>query len=417
MRVRIHRGARQIGGNCVEIEHDGSRLILDLGLPLDADEANAVALPDIPGIGLPDDGRLAGLIISHSHADHWGLLGRVKGPVPLAMGKEAHAIVRASAPFQKNSQPIPDLFHPLHHQRRMQLGAFGVTPYLVDHSAYDSYALLIEAGGRSVFYSGDFRAHGRKGTLFPRLTAQPIAPVDALLLEGTTLGREDKPMPAETDLEAVALDFMRATKGVVLAAFSAQNIDRYVTFFRAALRSGRSFVIDPYLAEVIRTIGNPKIPGVGSDRICVHTPKRMAAKLRRNGHHELRERYRGIDISLAAIAQAPGKFVMLFRDSMIGEVAACANFLKGAGVIYSMWPGYLDRSRHRLDRWSEANGLGFAIIHTSGHADIESLESLVAALRPGKLVPIHTERPELYARLSPSVCMLPDGEWLDLAAD
>jgi ribonuclease J len=35
MRARIHRGANEIGGSCVELESGGARLVLDIGLPLD----------------------------------------------------------------------------------------------------------------------------------------------------------------------------------------------------------------------------------------------------------------------------------------------------------------------------------------------------------------------------------------------
>ena len=35
MRICIHRGTREIGGTCVEIESQGKRLVLDVGLPLD----------------------------------------------------------------------------------------------------------------------------------------------------------------------------------------------------------------------------------------------------------------------------------------------------------------------------------------------------------------------------------------------
>ena len=38
MKVCIQRGTKQIGGTCVEIESDGKRLVLDVGLPLDADD-------------------------------------------------------------------------------------------------------------------------------------------------------------------------------------------------------------------------------------------------------------------------------------------------------------------------------------------------------------------------------------------
>ena len=50
MRVRIHRGTREIGGNCIEVESDNKRLVLDVGRPLDADPAAEVPLPEVPGL-------------------------------------------------------------------------------------------------------------------------------------------------------------------------------------------------------------------------------------------------------------------------------------------------------------------------------------------------------------------------------
>ena len=55
----------------------------------------------------------------------------------------------------------------------VEIGPFRVTPYLVDHSAFDAYSLLVEADGKRVFYSGDFRGHGRKGKLFEAMVTRP----------------------------------------------------------------------------------------------------------------------------------------------------------------------------------------------------------------------------------------------------
>ena len=43
---------------------------------------------------------------------------------------------------------VPNVSFELSDRKALQIGPFIVTPYLVDHSAYDAYALLIEAGGR-----------------------------------------------------------------------------------------------------------------------------------------------------------------------------------------------------------------------------------------------------------------------------
>ena len=37
MRACIHRGSKQIGGSCVEVISSGKRMLIDFGLPLDAD--------------------------------------------------------------------------------------------------------------------------------------------------------------------------------------------------------------------------------------------------------------------------------------------------------------------------------------------------------------------------------------------
>jgi len=58
---------------------------------------------------------------------------------------------------------------------------YRITPFLVDHSAYDAYGLLVESDGKRLFYSGDLRAHGRKATLFELLVAKPPKNIDALL--------------------------------------------------------------------------------------------------------------------------------------------------------------------------------------------------------------------------------------------
>jgi len=73
MRACIYRGSRQIGGSCVEVESDGQRVVVDLGLPLDAEEDKQKYLPQIPGLNGGDPSLLA-ILVSHPHLDHFGWL-------------------------------------------------------------------------------------------------------------------------------------------------------------------------------------------------------------------------------------------------------------------------------------------------------------------------------------------------------
>jgi ribonuclease J len=45
LEVRIHRGAHEIGGNCVELRHGQDTLILDIGKPLSTTWDAVVLLP------------------------------------------------------------------------------------------------------------------------------------------------------------------------------------------------------------------------------------------------------------------------------------------------------------------------------------------------------------------------------------
>ncbi len=99
MRASIHRGADEVGGSCVEVEsNSGDRLVLDLGLPLSADPSEEVALPTIEGLD-GGDPTLRGVLVSHGHPDHYGLIGSISREVPLYMGEAASRILREASFF------------------------------------------------------------------------------------------------------------------------------------------------------------------------------------------------------------------------------------------------------------------------------------------------------------------------------
>lgn len=72
----------------------------------------------------------------------------------------------------------------LKHRQPFDVGRFRVMPFLNDHSAFDAYSMLIGAGGRRLFYTGDIRGHGRKKDIFAELLRDPPSDVDVLLMEG-----------------------------------------------------------------------------------------------------------------------------------------------------------------------------------------------------------------------------------------
>ena len=417
MRIRIHRGTKEIGGTCIEMEAQGKRIALDVGLPLDAPddvEAHKSLLPQVPGFREPDQ-SLLGVLISHPHMDHYGLARYIRPEVPVYIGQGAHAVMKAASSYVPNGTAFTDPNF-IADRTPIEIGPFRVTPYLVDHSAFDAYHLLVEADGKRVFYSGDFRAHGRKRELFEAMVARPPKDIEVLLMEGTTIGRTgtDEGFATEDDLETEFVQAFKETKGLHFVWTSSQNIDRLVTIFRAAKRTGRLLLIDLYTAVVLEATGRDSIPQANWDEVRVYIPHRQQVFIKEKelfddlGRHEKNRVY---GKHLPGLA---GRAVMLFRPMAMSDHGVDA-VLDGAGFTYSMWQGYLkERGSLRVLKWLEDHGVHRQTIHTSGHASVADLKRLAAALTPRTLVPIHSFETSRFGEFFESVVRKDDGEWWDV---
>lgn len=411
MRLCIHRGTSEIGGTCVELESQGKRIVLDIGLPLDTPDANAVPLHPVPGFDKPDP-SLLGVIISHPHQDHYGLAHRLPVETPFLIGKAAEAILQAADLFTPAGLMPEHAIH-LEDRQPIELGPFTITPYLVDHSAYDSYAVLVEADGKRLFYSGDFRAHGRKSKLVERLIAHPPKSVDVLLMEGTTLGRTDgKTYPTEDDLTDGFVNQITNTQGLTLVWASGQNIDRLVTLFKACRKTGRTLVLDMYTAQILRATGNSKLPQADWEGVRVFLPASQRYRIIREQRFDLTDHFKPHRIYPQELTANAGDFVMLFRPSMIRDLGKMAG-LKVDRLVCSVWRGYVtdDQNRPLMD-WLRQRSILLDHCHTSGHAAVQDLAAMRAAFPQAVVVPVHTEVPDQFEKWFGNARCVKDGEWV-----
>ncbi len=415
MHVCIHRGSKQIGGSCVEVGSSGQRLILDFGLPLDAEENSAKYIPKISGLD-GSDPSLRGLLISHSHLDHFGLLAHISPRLPVGMGAAARRILEAAAPFLPGNWPTPTEGWNYQSGESFNIGPFCVTPFLVDHSAYDAYALQIDSGGKSILYSGDFRSHGRKAALIERLAANPPQNIDTLLLEGSSLGRltDSQKFPTENEIENQMAHVFSDTEGLALIHTSVQNIDRIVSIFRASKRTGRKLIIDLYTAAVLEATGNKNIPQSAWPDVALYVPQAQRIQIKENAWFNLLKRHSTNRIFIEQLKQAPRKSTLLFRPLHRFDLER-GECLQGATYIYSQWEGYWEQGSYDMVKdWLLKHSIPKHNIHTSGHASPVDLQRYVAAIKPRKVVPIHSFFPEKYPELFPHVEAHQDGEWWEV---
>jgi len=426
--IKVHRGTDAIGGSCIEVISDVGRIILDLGSPLMENgggdiDANRQANPTVENGMIPDvagliDGDcvkpILGVFLSHAHPDHYGMLEFVHDSIPIYMSEESKALIGVGNIFYPKELTLPqtlDRCITFQQGISFSIGAFTITPYLMDHSAFGASSLLIEVEGKRILYTGDMRAHGRKGKLFWAL-AHKVAHIDCMLMEGTTLG--GKHHDGFNDEVAVEEGMVKSFdhNHATFVLGSGSNVDWLVSLYRAAKRTGKILVLDLYQFYLLTRLKkfSASLPPHDGDHIRVFYTQYQASKLE---EHDLvdvmtKEAIRR-KISRDEIWASPDKMVV--RLSM-GEMKRLANNMANKNklhFVYSMWQGYLERDRN-MAAFPKQYGCEWQSIHTSGHAWLEDLQKLTEIIKPDMLVPIHTLQGDEFAKHFDNVVRIKDGE-------
>lgn len=433
MKLTIHRGTQEIGGNCVEISTDRSRIILDVGMPLfdpDGNPHDAAALrkkskqelleagilPRIPGL-FEDGPQVDAILLSHAHEDHTGLIRHSHPEIPIYASRGTSKMMEAGSKFAQ--QPIlpRQRFRQLDAQKPVEIGDFKVTAYSVDHSIFGAQAFLIEAEGASILYSGDLRLHGRKPgmhrTLIEAVSGRSI---DLLLMEGTHIGHPDYRGSNEYDLEDEIADHIKSAPGLVLASFSPQHVDRLVGFYKATVRSGRTFIADAYTAYVMHLIASEtSIPRPEStEQVRIFFPKFFEETYRKKRLERFHALISPARIRMEEIRSNPSRHVMIFRPSMLASDFG-GTLPKGARCLYSRWTGYLEKPEWQVTRSKLQEVKGDLIeVHTSGHIYADDIVALTRDINAALVIPIHTFGPEQFQERVAMVRLLKDGETLHI---
>ena len=399
----IHRGSHQIGGNCVELATENTRILIDCGLPLDFEEQPEETQERILEDAKEWTRNSDAIFLSHYHADHYGLLNEAPEGTKVYTTKETAELMKISGFLGEDLTKHLDI-QPI--ESRVTVKDFCVTKFDVDHSAFGACAFLFEACGKSILYSGDIRLHGKKGILYKLLPQH----VDYLFLEGTNIGRGER-QATETAIENEFVKrFSSHPDSLHLVWCSSQNIDRIVDLYRACIRTNRVLGVDPYAAYTLELAhqNHQSIPNKTFPSLEIYFPWSFTNWMIDKDRQLVIDLRRGATkLDQTDLPENPSKYVLLFRPKLLSDLKRYISNTK-VRLTNSIWAQYWEQNKpeiNSLKAWIEEKPelrLKLPDIHTSGHADVESLQEIVEHIQPKTIIPIHTEHSESFSSLFPN---------------
>ena len=387
MNIIIHRGTHQIGGSVIEISTASTRIVLDFGNELSLDEKYTSINLDINGVtkGIPD---CDGIVISHYHMDHLGQLTSALPEIPLYMGELSKEIAIISAEYQDKDLYLRLLgANTFRGGEAFTIGNIHIRPLVIDHSAADSYMFVIEAEGKRVLYTGDFRMHGLRHHILEKLVNTYIGEVDVLITEGTSLSRDADECISEAAVLEDISSYIQDGKYVFVMC-SSTNIDRIMGIWQN-MPTDKVLICDAYQKKILDTVIN-------------------------NVYYES-SLYRRHDSPLVLNKGPYPKYYM--DHGFVSLVRGTEYFIShikefpkdDVRIIYSMWTGYIEEN---LSLKNLLNTYPSYICHASGHVSKDDLVQLIELVDPDIVIPVHTDIPEKLERIVPNrtVCVVNDNE-------
>ena len=140
-----------------------------------------------------------------------------------------------------------------------------------------------------------------------------------------------------------------------------------------------------------------KVPRVGKD-VGVYLRRKKTGRLDDRDYYPWERRFIKDGVSASDVRRRQGKTFLHLEVWSFPELIDIKPETGGT-YIHAATEAFNEegeREESVIRNWIDHMGFSYHQIHASGHAPMEEVGSLVAGIRAKKVVPIHTEHPELF---------------------
>ena len=159
--IKIFQG-NQIGGCITVISTDKTKIVIDFGESLPGAEV-------VENIEFDwENEKVDAVFFTHYHGDHIGRFMEIPDNVALFMGEVTWKVLRNINEALHKTEIVEHLdsrpnINYIEVNKPIIVGDMRITPYSVDHSAFDAYMFLVETPDKNILHTGDYRDHGHRG--------------------------------------------------------------------------------------------------------------------------------------------------------------------------------------------------------------------------------------------------------------
>lgn len=270
VRVIVLGGLEEVGRNCTLIEYKNDIIIIDMGLQF-PDE-------DMPGVDyiIPNmsylkgkEKNVRGVIITHGHYDH---IGAIPHTVPFIGNPTVYALPIAAGIVKKRQTDFPEAtvnVKTINIESELQLGAFKVHFFHINHNIPDSAGIVIETPGGTICHTGDWKFDyhpvGTAPADFHKIARVGMAGVSLLMGDSTNADRHGHQVSERVIGEELRTILEKAPGRVIVGTF-ASLLSRVKQIMEISESLGRKVALEGYSmktnTEIARELGyihiNPK---------------------------------------------------------------------------------------------------------------------------------------------------------------